>query len=54
MENLTAYYGSNLVSWASDEKYGLLVSYTEAQIANQFDLIVDDRGKCGWRLKIEM
>lgn len=41
MEDLTGYNGSNLVGWTS-EKYGFPISYTEAQLANQFDLIVDD------------
>lgn len=41
VEDLTGYNGSNLISWTSD-KYGFPISYTEAQLANQFDLIVDD------------
>lgn len=43
VEPLTGCAGGELISWTCD-KYGPLASYTEAQIANQFHLVVDGRG----------
>src|SRR6218665_1375726 len=39
-EQLTSLSGLDLVMWTS-EKYGEPISYTNAQLANKFDLTVD-------------
>lgn len=43
-EQLSSLSGMDLVIWTS-EQYGEPISYTNAQLANKFDLTVDGRGE---------
>lgn len=43
-EQLSSLSGMDLVIWTS-EQYGEPISYTNAQLANKFDVTVDGRGE---------